>query len=51
MPLKVVLVANMPVATAMMSGPSGTQSDTSIVKSNKQSVEWYKEIITQLIDN
>ena len=51
MPLKAVPAANMLVATATMSGPSGTQDNTSMAKSSKQSVEWYKEIIIQLIDN
>ena len=46
MPLKAVLVANMPAATVTILGPLGTQSDTSIAKLNKQSVKWYKEIIT-----
>ena len=32
-------------------GLLGTQSDTNITKLNKQSVEWYREIIIQLIDN
>ena len=27
------------------------QSDTSMVKSSDQLVEWYRDIITQLIDN
>ena len=45
MPPKAVLVANILVATVMTSGPLGTQSDTSIAKLNKQSVEWYREMI------
>ena len=28
-----------------------TQGNISIAKSSKQSVEWYREIITQLIEN
>ena len=44
--LKAVLAAQALVATAMTSGPLNTQSDTSIAKSSKQSVEWYREIIT-----
>ena len=51
MPLKAVLAANMLAATVIILGLLGTQNDTSIAKSSKQSVEWYKEIITQLIDN
>ena len=39
MPLKAVPVANVPVATVIMSGPSGTQSDTSIAKLSEQLVE------------
>ena len=35
----------------MTSGPSNTQSDISMAKSSEQSVEWYREIITQLIEN
>ena len=50
MPLKAVLAVNM-LAIAITSGPLGTQSNTSIAKSCKQSVEWYREIITQLTDN
>ena len=41
----------MPAATVTTLGPLGTQSDTNITKSSKQSVEWYREIITQLADN
>ena len=50
MPLKAVLVVNT-LATVMILGPLGTQSNTSIAKLSKQLVKWYKEIITQLIDN
>ena len=39
MPLKAVLAANMPVVTVTMSGPLGTQSNTSMAKLSKQSVE------------
>ena len=51
MPLKAVPAASTPAAIVITSGPLGTQSDTNIAKSSKQSVEWYKKIITQLIDN
>ena len=51
MPLKVVPAAQVLVATVMTLEPSNTQSDISIAKSSKQSVKWYKEIITQLIEN
>ena len=50
MPLKAVLVVNT-LAIVIILGLLGTQSDTNITKLNKQSVEWYREIITQLIDN
>ena len=43
--LKVVLTANAP-AIVIILGPLGTQSDTNIAKLSKQSVKWYKEIIT-----
>ena len=46
MPPKAVLVVSVLTATVIISGPSGTQSNTSIVKLSKQSVKWYKEIIT-----
>ena len=51
MPLKVIPTANMPAATVTISGPLGTQGNTSIAKLSKQLIEWYREIITQLIDN
>ena len=51
MSLKVVLVAQVLVATATTSGPLNIQGDISIAKSSEQSVEWYKEIITQLVEN
>ena len=38
-------------AIVTISGPLGTQNDTSIAKLNEQSVKWYREIITQLTDN
>ena len=46
MPLKVILVVNMPAATVVTLGPLGTQNNTSIAKLSEQSVEWYREIIT-----
>ena len=51
MPLKAVPAANIPAVTVTTSGPSGTQGDTSMAESSKQSVEWYREMITQLADN
>ena len=50
MPLKAVLAANV-LATVTILGPLGIQSNTSITKSSKQSVKWYREIITQFINN
>ena len=38
-------------AIVIILGPSGTQDNTSIAELNKQSVEWYKGMITQLTDN
>ena len=46
MPLKAVLMASVLAATVTTSGLLGTQSNTSMAKLSKQSVEWYKEIIT-----
>ena len=40
-----------PVATVTTLGPLNTQGDISMAKSSKQSVEWYREIITQLVEN
>ena len=51
MPLRVVLAANILAVTVIILGLLGTQSNTNIVKLSKQSVEQYREIITQLIDN
>ena len=51
MPLKAVLAVNMPAVTVIILGPSGTQNNTSIAKLSEQSVEQYREIITQLADN
>ena len=51
MPLKAVLAAQVPAATATTLGPSNTQGNTSIAKSSEQSVKWYREIITQLTKN
>ena len=45
MPPKAVLAANV-LATVIILGLSGTQGNTNIAKLNKQSVEWYREIIT-----
>ena len=40
-----------PLTEAGTSGPAKTQNNTSMAESSNQSVEWYKDIITQLIDN
>ena len=45
MPLKVVPAVNI-LATVITSGPLGTQSNTNMAKLSKQSVKWYREIIT-----
>ena len=44
-PKAAVLAATEPAATTT-SGLLGTQGNTNIAKTNKQSVEWYKDIIT-----
>ena len=51
MPPKAVLAANILAAIVITSKPLGTQGNTSIAKLSKQSIEWYREIITQLINN
>jgi hypothetical protein len=51
MPPKAVPAAQVPAATATTSGPSNTQGDTSMAESSEQSVEWYREMITQLAEN
>ena len=50
MPPKAVLAANMLVIVTILR-PLSMQGNTSIAKSSKQSIEWYREIITQLTDN
>ena len=40
-----------PLTEAGTAGPAEIQSNTSIAKSSDQSVEWYRDMITQLIDN
>ena len=44
MPLKAALIVNA-LATVIISGPLGTQSNTSMAKLSKHTVEWYKEVI------
>ena len=52
MPPKVVQPAQCtPLTEAGTAGPAGTQGNTSMAKSSNQSVEWYREMITQLMDN
>ena len=46
MPPKAVLVAWVLVVVITTLGLLGIQSDTSIAKSSKQLIEWYREIIT-----
>ena len=50
MPLKVAVTATVPAVTTTL-GLLGTQGNTSIAKTSKQSVEQYRDIITQLIEN
>ena len=50
MPPKAVLAASV-LATVIILEPLGTQGNTSIAKLSKQLIEWYKEIITQLVNN
>ena len=52
MPPKAVQPAQYtPLTEAGTPGPAKTQGDTSIAKSSNQLVEWYRDIITQLINN
>ena len=51
MPLKAVPAAQVLVATVMTLGLSNTQGNISMAKSSEQLVEWYREMITQLIEN
>ena len=51
MPPKAVLIANALAVTVIILGLLGTQGNTSIAKLNKQLVEWYRKMITQLADN
>ena len=46
MPPKAVVPAVTVLAVITTSGLSGTQSNTSMAKTSKQLVEWYKDIIT-----
>ena len=43
---KVAVPAAIVPAVIIILGPSGTQSDTSMVKTSKQSVKWYRDMIT-----
>ena len=51
MPPKAVPIVSILAATVIILGLLGTQSNTNIAKLNKQLVEQYREMITQLIDN
>ena len=44
--LKAVVPAATVLVVIITLKPLGTQSDTSIIKTSKQLVEWYKKIIT-----
>ena len=44
--LKVVLTASTPAATVTISGPLGTQGNTSMAELSEQLIKWYREIIT-----
>ena len=46
MPLKAVPAAQVLAVTITTSGPLNTQGDINMAKSSKQSVKWYREIIT-----
>ena len=51
-PLKAVQPAQCTLLTeAGTLRPARTQSNTSIAKSSNQSVIWYRDMITQFIDN
>ena len=52
MPLKAVQPAQCtPLTEARTLGPAKIQGDTSMAKSSNQLVEWYRDIITQFMDN
>ena len=46
MPPKAAVLAVMVLAKITTSGPLGIQGNTSIAKTSKQLVEWYRDIIT-----
>ena len=49
--LKAAVFTAIVLAVITTSGPLGTQNNTSIAKTSKQLVKWYREIITQLMEN
>ena len=51
MPLKAVLATNAPAVIVIILGPSGTQGNTNIAKLSKYTIKWYREVITQLVNN
>ena len=51
MPLKAAVPTVMEPAVIITLGLLGTQGNTSMAKTSKQLVEWYKDIITQLAEN
>ena len=46
MPLKIVIPAVTVLAVITILEPLGTQGNTSIAKTSKQLIEWYRNIIT-----
>ena len=50
-PKAVQLAQHTSLTEAGTLGPARTQGNTSIVKSSNQLVEWYRDIIAQLINN
>ena len=52
MPPKIIQPAqHTPLTGVGTLGPARTQNNTSMAKSSNQLVEWYRDIITQLMDN
>ena len=51
MPLKAVVSAAIVPAAITTLKLSGIQGNTSIAKTSKQLIKWYRDIITQLTEN
>ena len=49
--LKVVISIAIVLAKIITSELSGTQGNTNIAKTSKQLIEWYKDIITEFMEN